>query len=172
MSASVSHEDIPKTIALRPRFQRVMEFKKEAVLKAFEAVKKDQQGYIITIVDDHIFIKLPKRIQHYWSPQLHLEVNEEGDKDSRIYGLFGPNPTVWTMFIFLHFIVATVFFVFGIWAYSNWSLEEDYALQVFFTLLTILIWFVLYFFGRMGRLKGKPQMHQLNNFMEDTLSSI
>jgi hypothetical protein len=172
MTGEIQHEELPKTIALRPRFQRILNIKKEAVINAFKAEKNGTSTFILTIVDDHIFIKLPKRLQHYWSPQLHLEVNEESETSSRIYGLFGPNPTVWTMFMFLHFVVATVFFVFAIWAYSNWSLEKSYAIQLFLTLLTIVLWFVLYFFGRMGRLKGKPQMHDLNSFMEQTLVGL
>ena len=31
MSQEVPHEDIPKTIALRPRFQRILDFKKETI---------------------------------------------------------------------------------------------------------------------------------------------
>ena len=172
MQAGIPHEDIPKTIALRPRFQRVLGFRKERIIEAFQEAKSNQKEFIVTLLDDHVFIKLPKRIQHYWSPQLHLEINDETSDTSKIYGLFGPNPTVWTMFMFLHFIVATMFFVFGIWAYTNWSLEKGYAIQVFLTLFTVVIWFTLYFLGRMGRLKGKPQMHHLNDFMERTLESI
>jgi len=164
--------DIPKTIALRPRFQKIVAEEKKAILKVFEKEKSAQKTFIVSIVDDHIFIKLPRKEQHFWSPQLHLEVNDHEEQASKIYGLFGPNPTVWTLFMFLHFVVATLFFTVGVWAYSNWSLEKDYAIQVFFTLFTVIIWFVLYFFGRVGRSKGQPQMQELNTFMEKTISNI
>ncbi|MEM1003077.1 MAG: GTP-binding protein, partial [Bacteroidota bacterium] len=137
MAQEIPHEEIPKTIALRPRFQKILDFKKDVILGAFQEQKKNQSQFIITVVDDHIFIKLPKREQHYWSPQLHLEVNDECENSSKLYGLFGPNPTVWTMFMFLHFIVATLFFTVGIWAYSNWTLDKEYAIQVFLTLMTV-----------------------------------
>jgi hypothetical protein len=164
--------DIPKTIALRPRFQKVLDHNKLAILKLFEEEKSNQKDFIVSVVDDHIFIKLPKKEQHYWSPQLHLEINDDSDNSAKLYGLFGPNPTVWTMFMFLHFVVATLFFAAGIWAYSNWSLGKDYAIQVFLTLLTVVVWFVLYLLGRLGRSKGQPQMQQLNSFMEKTISKI
>ena len=74
-----------------------------------------------------------------------------------------------TMFMFFHFIVAALFLAFGIWAYTNATLGNKYAIQLFLTLFMIVIWFALYFAGRMGRKKGKPEMHQLHNFMNEIL---
>ena len=144
-----------KSIALRPRFQKRIKVKKEDILNTFRNKKATQKDLKITAVDDHIFIKLPQEKQHFWSPQLHLEINDTETEASVIYGLFGPNPTVWTMFMFFHFLVATFFFAFGIWAYSNWSLEKSYAIQLFLTLFMIILWFVLYFCGTYGPTQRK-----------------
>jgi len=72
--------------------------------------------------------------------------------------------------MFLHFIVAGIFLGFGIWAYSNWSLDNDFAIQLFVALMMIVVWFALYFGGRIGKATGKEQMHLLNNFMNKTLN--
>jgi len=157
-------------IVLRPRFKFNLKHDNEMLLKLFEDTKSTQTNFIVSRVDDHVFIKIPKAKQHFWSPQLHLEINKnDTDEDSVIYGLFGPNPTVWTLFMFFHFIVAGLFIGFGIWAYVNWSLETNYAVQLFVTLLTIVIWFALYFGGRLGKKTGMAQMHELHHFMRDTL---
>ena len=76
------------------------------------------------------------------------------------------------MFMFLHFIVAGLFIGFGIWAYVNWSLDDDFAIQLFLTLMMVILWFVLYFSGRLGRAAGKDEMQQLHWFMVDVLDSI
>jgi hypothetical protein len=158
-------------IVLRPRFKMEIPQTNEVLLTAFEDSKNSQNRYIVTRVDDHVFIKLPRNEQHFWSPQLHLEINEiEGNK-SMVYGLFGPNPTVWTMFMFFHFIVAGLFIGFGIWAYTNWSLDADYGLQLFVTLFAVVIWFALYFAGRIGRASGKKEMNKLYEFMSETIRS-
>ena len=158
-------------IVLRPRFKMELQQNNEVVLKAFEDAKNTQSDFTISRIDDHIFIKLPKDKQHFWSPQLHLEINAlDNNNTSSLYGLFGPNPTVWTMFMFFHFMVAGLFIAFGIWAYTNWSLKTDYGLQLFATLFMIVIWFALYFVGRLGRASGKGEMHQLYNFMNKTLN--
>lgn len=160
-------------IVLRPRFKFEVKHENEALLKLFEDTKTSQSEFIVSRVDDHVFIKIPKKNQHFWSPQLHLEINKKHDNEtsSIIYGLFGPNPTVWTMFMFFHFIVAGLFIGFGIWGYTNWSLGSDFAIQLFVALLMILIWVGLYFGGRIGKGTGMAQMHELHHFMRDTLRS-
>jgi hypothetical protein len=126
----------------------------------------------VSRVDDHVFIKIPKAKQHFWSPQLHLEINTYDNTNlSTVHGLFGPNPTVWTLFMFLHFVVVGLFLGFGIWAYANWSLETSYTIQLTITCLMVLVWFVLYFGGRIGKKAGTDQMHELHHFMRDTLRS-
>lgn len=159
-------------IVLRPRFKFKVKQENEMLLELFESTKNTQSNFIVSRIDDHVFIKIPKAKQHFWSPQLHLEINKDDtDNSSTIYGLFGPNPTVWTLFMFLHFVVAGLFIGFGIWAYVNWSLGEDYAIQLFVTLFMIVLWFALYFGGRLGKKAGMGEMHELHHFMRDTLRS-
>lgn len=158
-------------IILRPRFKRELNHANASVLKSFENAKSTNEIYKIVRVDDHVFIRLPTHKQQFWSPQLHLEINEIDDKTSTLHGLFGPNPTVWTMFMFLHFLVAGLFIAFAIWTYTNWSLKNPYAMPLGLMLLMVGIWFVLYFSGRFGRTKGKREMQGLYDFMETTLKT-
>lgn len=156
-------------IVLRPRFKFDVEAVNETLLHGFESQKDKQSNFIVSRIDDHVFIRFPKNEQHYWSPQLHLEINENDNNTSTVHGLFGPNPTIWTMFMFFHFVVAGLFIAFGIWAYTNYTLDQSYAIQLFLTLLMVLCWFILYFIGRIGKSKGEPEMYKLHGFMRDTL---
>ena len=158
-------------IVLRPRFKIELKKNNQEVLKVFEEAKKTQKDFIVSRVDDHVFIKIPKADQHFWSPQLHLEIMEIDKNSSRLFGLFGPNPTVWTMFMFFHFIVAGLFIGFGIWTYTNWTLKTDFAIQLFVAILMIILWVALYFGGRLGKATGRDQMVLLHNFMNSLLYS-
>lgn len=157
---------LPNEIVLRPRFQLKLDVTKESALGSFEDM--NQSRFIIKILDNHVFIKLPQNEIHFWSPQLQLEIIEEHD-ETLVYGLFGPNPTLWTFFMFLHFGLATIFIILGIWAYSSAALGRPYGLQIGLMVFSVLLWFILYFFGRYGRKKGKPQMNDLYHFMIATL---
>ncbi len=72
--------------------------------------------------------------------------------------------------MFLHFGVATIFIILGIWAYSSAALGKAYDLQLGLMLFIIALWFVLYAFVRTGRSKGTHQMQQLYDFMIATRS--
>lgn len=152
-------------IALRPRFKLRLDRDNMSALKTFDAAKFSQRSYLISREDDHIFIQLPKEEQHYWSPQLHLKVDDVNADSCLVKGVFGPNPTVWSLFMILHFLVAGVFIAFAIWAYTNWNHKKDYTLQLYVMFGMVVLWFILYFAGRMGKHRGKKEMQQLNDFM-------
>jgi hypothetical protein len=158
---------LPNDIVLRPRFQLELTGNKEPILEAFKNAEK--APILVKRMDDHLFIKFEKKETNFWTPQLHLEINDLDDKNSKLYGLFGPNPTLWTFFMFLHFGVATLFIALGIWAYVSVSLNKPYFLQIGLMVLLVFMWVALYIFGRLGKRKGRPQMEVLHQFMMDTL---
>lgn len=156
-------------IVLRPRFQLKLYGTQEQILESFEKTK--QSPFLVKRLDDHVFIKLDATQIHFWSPQLHLEIVEEETATTKLYGVFGPNPTLWTFFMFLHFGVATLFIILGIWAYSSASLNKPYGLPLGLMGLMVALWFALYAFGRLGKRKGQLQMEQLYAFMKKVLAT-
>ena len=160
---------ISNKIVLRPRFTLGLNADTNQVLEAFKAAKNSQDAIKINILDAHVFLKIPVAQQHFWSPQLHLEVLEITKTSCKIKGLFGPSPTVWTLFMFFHFVTASLFLGFGVWAYSNWSLDTAFITPLLLMFLMVLVWISLYVSGRLGKQKGQEQMHELNDFMSTVL---
>ena len=156
-------------IVLRPRFFEDLTISSEEALIAFEQKGKTCKEFTVSRVDHHVFIRIPKKEQHFWSPQLHLEIYDTDDSSPKLKGLFGPSPTVWTFFMFFHFIVATLFIAAGIWLYVNLSLGGDIIYPIVSMFFLFITWFVLYFAGRLGREAGKKEMQALYRFMKDTL---
>lgn len=160
---------LPNEIVLRPRFQLVLPQPAEELLGKLQHARRTP--FFIKRLDDHIFIQFDAAHSHVWSPQLQLEILAEDPSGARVYGLFGPNPTLWTFFMFLHFGVATVFLIFGVWAYSSMSLDRSYGLQLGVMGAMLVLWFVLYAIGRAGRAKGKPQMQELHSFLMEVIGT-
>ncbi|TXD52697.1 MULTISPECIES: hypothetical protein [unclassified Polaribacter] len=101
-------------VFFRPRFTIDLEDNFTQIIKKFEKeFEKEHCLYFGNIVDGHIFISVAKRDEHFWSPQLHLEIVEETIKTSTLKGLFGPKPQVWMLFIFIHFVIGVSFLGFG-----------------------------------------------------------
>jgi len=160
-----------KDFVLRPRFKKELNATNKEILSAFEMSKTTQKKVLVSRVDNHIYLRVPKEIKHFWSPQLHLEIDAEDNSSSLLHGVFGPNPSSWTLFMFFHFIIGGMFLAFGVWAYSNYSLGESYRFQLILLFFMIALWFVLYFLGRMGKHQANEQMHLLYDFMNSILES-
>ncbi|WP_100615056.1 GTP-binding protein [Confluentibacter citreus] len=158
-------------ITLRPRFKFEINKKREAALSAFDQAKSTQSLFVISRIDNHVFIRKSNESRQFWSPQLQIEINEIEEHSSIISGLVGPNPTVWTLFMFLHFMIAGLFIAFGIWTYTNITLHTGYALQVGFMILMVIIWFLLYAIGRVGKASSKQEITDLYDFMQDTIKN-
>ncbi len=158
-------------LILRPRFRLEREESCNQILGLFAEAKKAQKNFIVSSVDRHVFIKLPKSQQHFWSPQLHLELSETTENRSILKGFFGPNPTAWTLFMFLHVVLAILFIANAIWLYTNYKLNNTILLQLTISIGIVLIWVLLYVAGSMGKKKGKTHMHELYNFMLKTINS-
>jgi hypothetical protein len=153
-------------IFLRPRFTIDLDENCDKILAKFsDEFKKEGCSFLGNIVDGHVFISISRKEEHFWSPQLHLEILEQTPKTSLLKGLFGPKPQVWTLFMFIHFLIGISFLVFGALLYTNISLNEP----IFFPLIMIvflpLVWFLLYFLGKIGKETGKNQMKKLHDFM-------
>lgn len=158
--------EIENTIALRPRFSKDVPKSIEEILENATKIKTEVKAdYRVKISDHHIFFFVTLAKRKYFSPHLHIELTENEDKTTNIRGLFGPDQTVWTFFMFLHFIIAGVFLIFSMIAYSHYRLEQSTKLDFIIMALMVVFWFALYFQARINRKKCQPQMQELNKLM-------
>ncbi|QTE24063.1 GTP-binding protein [Polaribacter cellanae] len=151
---------------LRPRFSIDLEENAAILLNRFsEAFKKKENNFRGSIVDGHIFINVPQKEEHFWSPQLHLEIVEKENNETELKGLFGPKPQVWTLFMFVHFVIGISFLGFCVLLYTRLSLNESLVLPIIMMVVLPLIWILLYFLGQIGKDTGKSQIKDLHDFM-------
>ncbi|BAO76463.1 hypothetical protein WPG_2233 [Winogradskyella sp. PG-2] len=53
--------ELSNEIDLRPRFKFDIDTVNEKLLKEFEKTKTSQSDFIVSRIDDHVFIKFPKQ---------------------------------------------------------------------------------------------------------------
>ena len=153
-------------VFLRPRFSIDLQENHQTVLERFQK-KFTSKNFKLRgcIADNHVFISIPKANEHFWSPQLHLEVLQSTENITTLKGLFGPKLQVWTMFMFLHFVIGVSFLCFLVMLYTRISLEEPLVLPIIMLIFLPILWLVLYFLGSLGKDVGKKQMKELHDFM-------
>ena len=166
------NEQKSSDIYLRPRFKMNYEENQQKLIAKFAENLKDADcRYCSKISDGHIIIDVPNEENHFWSPQLNIEIEKISENESIVKGLFGPKPQVWTLFMFIHFAMAVAFIGFSIAAYVQWSLKSDYKTALITTLALPILWILMYFLGRIGKKTGHKQMNELHDFMMETLQS-
>jgi small-conductance mechanosensitive channel len=158
-----------KSIALRPKFEVESKHSVDKILEKAKQLKTELKAdYQIKIIDEHLYFYFSKEKRKYYSPFLHLELEANEDKTT-VKGLFGPEQLLWTLFMFLHFIIAGLFLVFAMMAYTHWSLNQSIVLDVVVMSFMLIFWVLLYFIARINREKGVPQMHELEDLMYKVL---
>jgi Na+/melibiose symporter-like transporter len=166
------HDDKLNRILLKPRFKLRYKESKDEIMSKFKRRLKDPDcNYLSKVIDHHVVIDVREEEEHFWSPQLHVEIEEE-DGLTVVKGILGPKPKIWTFFMFLHFVVAVSFFVFFVIFYSNWSLDQDYGFAMTMCLLMPVLWIALYFAGQLGKKFGYEQMKGLHGFLLSVLDGF
>ena len=154
--------DNQKEVRLLLRFYKNVDLNMDDVLLKFKIFNDyDASHFNIKLCDDHIWIFIIGNKKKYWSPHLHLEFETKEENKTHIRGLFGPDQTLWTLFMFLHFLVAGVFIIFGMIAYSNHTLKQPITFDIIVMSLMIIVWILLYVIARQIRSNGNGQMHEL-----------
>jgi hypothetical protein len=88
------HDDELNRILLKPRFKLKFKESEQEILQQFkEELAKEDCIYTSNIVDHHIIIDVPEKDEHFWSPQLHVEIEKEGDL-TLVKGILGPKPKI------------------------------------------------------------------------------
>lgn len=157
-------------IHLRPRFNIEVNESSHILLSKFKKYFNNAAcHYCGKIVDCHIVIDVPKEENHFWSPQLNIEIESLSENTSIVTGLFGPKPQVWTLFMFIHFVMGIFFLGFLIASYVQNTLKSDAFFANFMIVLLPVLWVAMYFLGRLGRRKGHRQMDELHTLMFEIL---
>lgn len=164
--------DANNDIRLRLRFYKDVHENINSLRQKFENHgKTSSNDYLIKASHNHIWLDIKGPKKQYWSPHLHLELEPKGDNETHIRGLFGPDQSLWTFFMFLHFMVAGVFIIFGTIAYSNYVLKMPTTMNLIVMLLMVVVWFLLYFIAKQVRFKGNRQMKELETLFLKIIAS-
>lgn len=164
--------DINNEIRLRLRFHKDIPENADVLRQKFANYTQIKSNdFFVKIRGYHIWLNLKGPQKKYYSPHLHLELEPISPTETNIRGLFGPDPNLWTFFMFLHFITAGIFLIFGGIAYSNYILKFDTTFDFIVMILMLIVWFLLYFIATQIRRNGNNQMGYLEDLFQEILNS-
>lgn len=157
---------------VRPRFRReTAESPKELSERIVSEAKQQQAPFTVSFIPGlhmHIVLKIPQAERHYWSPQLSLTLETQEDGSTLIRGLYGPAPSVWTLFTFGYAVISVLgFFAFAL-GFSQWSLGMSAPILWALPILSVFA-LGLYILAQLGQKMGAAQTYKLHYFFENLL---
>ena len=162
-------EKTDNNLRIRPRFRKEVSDTPEIVKdKIKTALEKNSAICTGKIVDSHVIFKIPVGQQHYWSPQLTLDL-EPKTGGSLIRGLYGPKPGVWTMFVFFYSAIGFLTMMGLIFGLSQMTLKMD-PYGLWSVPIGGILLIGLFIISKIGQRLGQEQMQQLKDFLDDSLN--
>lgn len=118
---------------------------------------------------DHITIRVNQSHRHFWSPQLSILLfREPEDTMTRIVGIYGPMPNVWTMFTITYLALSVLTVFISIIGFSQKALGVESNI-LFLLPILIAIGLGMYIFSQMGQKLGAAQTYAIHYFFEEAL---
>ncbi len=164
-----AHHHLPK-YRVRPRFKFVFEDSAATFMDLVSVKLLQEDAYCIGKINaSHIALLIPSKDQHYWSPQLSITFDDhENESGCIVRGMYGPNPAVWTMFVFIYSLIAFAILVISVVGFSQLSLGKSASILWVVPGL-IIAFFSLYLVAYFGQKTGETQMVILHQFLEESI---
>jgi hypothetical protein len=154
------------SIRVRPRIKRFTNTPIDEVLDCFTDVLESNEFNLDgTLLKNHVIVKIPDEIHHYWSPELQLEVNDNHLQDddysdhrekTMIRGFIGPKSTVWTMFMFFYTVFG-VLTLFGVVLGSSQQMLDQDATGYWYAILGGIGLVIAFLASQIGQRMGHEQ---------------
>jgi hypothetical protein len=110
---------------MRPTFERRFACPPKQITQRLRArLERNDVPYRGDFYPNHIIVSLPPEEEHFWSPQLSLDL-QATNAGTVVRGIYAPRPSVWTMFMAMY-----AFAVFGgvigvVFGSSQWTLGME-----------------------------------------------
>jgi len=145
---------------LRPRFELTSRVpREELVNEASRRLSQPGCPFDGAVLEDHLWLCLPKGTRRLWSPTLELRLEQVG-KELRVHGQFGPAPGAWTLFMALYALTVLLAGLALLWGFSLWMLgQQPTVLWVLPVAGMILL--ILHGIAHRGQAATQPQIQEL-----------
>ncbi len=154
-----------KPLAIRPRCSLNTTLTVEEIMQSIvNKLREDEEKVAGNTLLNHAYLKIPENEQNYWSPELHVTV-EQVEGGSVVNGVVGPKPKIWTMFMFFYTGIIVLFLFGSTMGVSQWMLGMS-APWLWSIPASAILWVVVFLAAKIGQRKANKQMGRLRNFLD------
>ena len=157
------------SLHIRPRFRQTVDQAPESLQEQLRTRLEHEAGSCeVRCFPQFISLRIPVKDQHFWSPQLNLSLEPTEDGKTLVEGIYGPNPNVWSLFLYGYFLLGFLAVVAAVVGVSQCLV--DGSPWCFWLLIPILGGLAgLYVVAQFGQKLGARQTGQLRRAFEGAI---
>lgn len=165
---------------VRPRYKLYTNKRKDILMEKIQNDIHSDLSVNGLRTDNRCFLSIPPDEQHYWSPEMQIEISErQGEEDyltettfenknTLIRCVIGPKQKIWAMFIFGYSLAGVLTFFGGLYGFVQLNLGKPATFLWSIPIGGIMI-AIIYLAAAVGRKKGHEQMVHLIRFLYGTI---
>lgn len=159
-------------VRMRPRFRRAVPCDPDAVLASLAELVGDPLSAIEGRVFDSSAVLRPESSSlRFWSPQLQLSVERREAEGTLVLGLFGPHPTIWSLFVALYVAAGFLGMMGALFGYAQWILDRP-ATALWTVPTAGALAAMTYLVARTGRRLGSDQTRFLYDAVNARMDAL
>ena len=153
---------------LRPRYRYRSEQSpaelREKILSALNSEQNEKKLQQRSTAH-HMIISYPREHRHFWSPVFDINLEPRPDDCSYVRVMIGPEPSVWTLFMFFYTLGGLAVLLGLVFGVSQQMLGKGSWTYLLIPAGLLIIGF-FYFAALAGKNKAQGQMRELKEFVE------
>lgn len=157
-------------VSFRPRFKFETHMSHEEIVGKIkdQVANRNANAFKAKTLRSHVVLRYPKEQQHFWSPQLDVNLEKLENGKTMVRCLFGPAPTVWTMFMFFYAIFGVIGVIGLMIGFSQQTLNET-PWAFWFAGVGALGAAGLFIAAQQGKAMAQEEMMELKLFLDASL---
>lgn len=141
----------------------------DVLVEKFTSLQQaEEKSFILQIANDLISLNINKEQQRWWSPEMTLRLENEGN-ETVIYEVVGPNSSIFTLAMFFVMLGSVTFLAALMMSLSQFHIGESPIQALVVTFFSGLLILVTFAGLAMGRMKAAGQVSQLRQFVGDVI---
>jgi len=153
---------------IKPRFKHVTDLSYDKLSELIEKGLNDKERECeYQFITGSLRIKIPEKDRHYWSPELNLAIDQDGE-ETVIVGRYGPSSGTWTMIVAGYAALGLLTFFIGLYGSARLSVGLSASILWLIPVFLVLA-LALYITAQFGQKLGAEQMYQLHFFYQSII---
>lgn len=156
-----------RTPQIRPKYNLSVPVPAATILSEIKQLLSENTDIKGRIIENHVYLRLPEKDQHYWSPELRVTIIDE-DNYTSVRGIAGPNGKVWATFMVFYGLAIMLLIFGGSLGISQWYLGID-TFWIWSIPVSVFIYGLIILAAKYGQRLGYSQLLLLRDFLDEAI---